>query len=182
MPLRSGAKAKSFCRAYPSVGNVVARTLIAELPEFGTLDRRKIIALVGVAPFSRDSGTMPGRRTACGGRASVRTALYNGHTCRLPPQSVIAAFYQRLMPAGKCKSLRFQGAFVVSAATNVDGDPARPPSEQRLVQRPLVYNPHALSDGEPDAVLRGSFEDATRLVEAVAGVEHSLDPMFGDIR
>ena len=69
-------ESEDLLKSVPGVGNVVARTLIAELPELGTLDRRKIAALVGVAPFSRDSGTMHGRRTICGGRAPVRTALY----------------------------------------------------------------------------------------------------------
>ena len=89
----------------PGVGNVVARTLIAELPELGTLDRRKIAALVGVAPFSRDSGTMRGRRTVCGGRAPVRTALYMAALVASRRNPVIAAFYQRLVSAGKCKKL-----------------------------------------------------------------------------
>lgn len=60
----------------PGVGNTTARTLLAELPELGSIDRRKIAALVGVAPLSRDSGTMRGRRAVQGGRASVRAALY----------------------------------------------------------------------------------------------------------
>ena len=60
----------------PGIGKTSARTLIAELPELGSLDRRKIAALVGVAPINRDSGTFRGRRMVMGGRASVRTALY----------------------------------------------------------------------------------------------------------
>jgi transposase len=74
-------ESEELLKSVPGVGNVVARTLIAELPELGTLERRKIAALVGVAPFSRDSGTMHGRRTVCGGRAPVRTALYD--ECRI---------------------------------------------------------------------------------------------------
>jgi transposase len=68
-------ESEELLKSVPGVSNVVARTLIAELLELGTLDRRKIAALVGVAPFS-DRGTMHGRRTVCGGRAPVRTALY----------------------------------------------------------------------------------------------------------
>ena len=60
----------------PGIGKTSARTLIAELPELGALDRRKIASLVGVAPVNRDSGTFRGRRMVLGGRASVRKALY----------------------------------------------------------------------------------------------------------
>src|SRR5260370_29748674 len=60
----------------PGVGKATLRTLIAELPELGRLDRRKIAALVGVAPINRDSGTMRGRRSIARGRPTVRTALF----------------------------------------------------------------------------------------------------------
>jgi transposase len=60
----------------PGVGPVSARTLLAELPELGSLTRRQAAALVGVAPFSRDSGTMRGRRAIWGGRAALRACLY----------------------------------------------------------------------------------------------------------
>jgi transposase len=95
-------ESEELLKSVPGVGNVVARTLIAELPEFGTLDRRTIAALVGVAPFSRHSGTMHGRRTVYGGRAPVRTALYMAALVA-SRRTVIAAFYQRLVAAGKCK-------------------------------------------------------------------------------
>ena len=98
-------ESEELLKSVPGVGNVVARTLIAELPELGTLDRRKIAALVGVAPFSRDSGTMRGRRTVCGGRAPVRTALYMAALVASRRNPVIAAFHQRLVSAGKCKKL-----------------------------------------------------------------------------
>ena len=60
----------------PGVGPITALTLIAELPELGRLDRRRIAALVGLAPFNRDSGTLRGRRMIRGGRGSVRRVLY----------------------------------------------------------------------------------------------------------
>ena len=60
------------------VGEKLSLTLLAYLPELGTLDRRQIAALVGVAPFNRDSGTLRGKRTVWGGRARVRGALYMG--------------------------------------------------------------------------------------------------------
>ena len=65
-------------RTVPGVGEQVSLTLLAYLPELGTLDRRQIAALVGVAPFNRDSGTMRGKRTVWGGRARVRASLYMG--------------------------------------------------------------------------------------------------------
>jgi len=92
-------------KSVPGVGDVVARTLIAELPELGTLTRRQIAALVGVAPFSRDSGTMRGKRTIWGGRAQVRGALYMGALVASRFNPVIKAFYQRLLAAGKSKKL-----------------------------------------------------------------------------
>jgi transposase len=85
----------------PCVGPGIARTLIAELPELGALDRRQIAALVGVAPFARDSGRKQGTRWIRAGRAAPRTALYlaamNG--ARFNP--VLRGFYQRLIQAGK---------------------------------------------------------------------------------
>jgi transposase len=60
----------------PGIGPVTARTLIAELPELGLLDRRRIAALVGGAPINRDSGAMRGRRMIMGGRTTVRNALF----------------------------------------------------------------------------------------------------------
>ena len=68
----------NLLRSVPGVGEHISLTLLAHLPELGTLDRRQIAALVGVAPFNRDSGTLRGRRTVWGGRARVRAALYMG--------------------------------------------------------------------------------------------------------
>lgn len=83
------------------IGDVTARTLIAELPELGTLDRRKIAALAGLAPFNRDSGLMRGKRTTWGGRAAVRCALYMATLSAMRHNPVIRAFRQRLLAAGK---------------------------------------------------------------------------------
>jgi transposase len=66
---------EALLRSVPGVGPVLARTLLAELPELGTLDNRRLSALVGVAPFNRDSGTFKGKREVWGGRAPVRAAL-----------------------------------------------------------------------------------------------------------
>ena len=86
----------------PGVGPVSARTLLAELPELGSLTRRQAAALVGVAPFSRDSGTTRGRRTVWGGRAALRACLYMGAVAAARGRDpAIAGFYKRLRMAGK---------------------------------------------------------------------------------
>ncbi len=85
----------------PSIGACTSRTLLAELPELGTLNRKQISALVGVAPFARDSGTLKGHRTIWGGRASVRCALYMAILSATRFNSLIRDFYQRLKAKGK---------------------------------------------------------------------------------
>jgi transposase len=85
----------------PGIGKTSARTLIAELPELGSLDRRKIAALVGVAPINRDSGTFRGRRMVLGGRASVRKALYMPTLTAIRRNPAIRALYLRLIARGK---------------------------------------------------------------------------------
>jgi transposase len=88
-------------RSMPGVGPVLSTTLLAELPELGTLNRKKIAALVGVAPFNRDSGWMKGTRAIWGGRASVRTVLYMAVHSARRHNPVIQVFYDRLIHAGK---------------------------------------------------------------------------------
>jgi len=83
------------------------RTLLADLPELGHLDRREIAALVGVAPFARDSGKIRGSRRVRGGRASVRTALYLAAMTGARFNPVLRALYQRLREAGKPPKLAF---------------------------------------------------------------------------
>jgi transposase len=85
----------------PGIGDTTARTLIAELPELGTLDRKQIAALVGVAPFNRDSGKHRGKRTIWGGRADVRATLYMAALAAVRFNPTIAAFANRLHIAGK---------------------------------------------------------------------------------
>jgi transposase len=85
----------------PGIGPVTLRTLIADLPELGRLDRRKIAALVGVAPINRDSGTMRGRRSIAGGRPAVRTALFMAAMVASRKNPVIAPYYAKLRAAGK---------------------------------------------------------------------------------
>ena len=85
----------------PGIGKTSARTLIAELPELGRLDRRQIAALVGVAPINRDSGAFRGRRIVMGGRADVRTALYMPTLTAIRYNPALKALYQRLTGRGK---------------------------------------------------------------------------------
>ena len=92
-------------RSVPGVGPVLSLTLLANLPELGRLSRRAIAKLVGVAPLSRDSGTLRGRRFVQGGRASVRGVLYMGALVATKRNAVIRAFYARLLAAGKPKKL-----------------------------------------------------------------------------
>jgi len=94
-------EAEDLLRSVPGIGPVTAFTLIADLPELGRLTRRKIAALVGVAPFNRDSGTLRGRRMVTGGRAPVRRVLYMATITAIRRNPAIAAFYQRLRAAGR---------------------------------------------------------------------------------
>lgn len=89
----------------PGVGRVTAMSLLAQLPELGQLNEKQIAALVGVCPFSRDSGLMRGKRVIWGGRARVRAALYMAALVAARHNPVIRAFYQRLLAAGKAKKL-----------------------------------------------------------------------------
>lgn len=92
---------EDLLHSVPGIGPTVARTLLAELPELGQLDRRAIAALVGVAPFNRDSGQWRGRRMLWGGRASVRAALYMAALVATRHNATLKSFYQRLRAAGK---------------------------------------------------------------------------------
>jgi transposase len=96
---------ENLLRSVPGVGPVVSRTLIGDLPELGTLPRKQIAALVGVAPLARDSGTLRGKRLVWGGRAPVRAALYMAALVATRRNPVIRTFYQRLLAAGKPKKV-----------------------------------------------------------------------------
>ena len=87
----------------PGIGPTIARTLIAELPELGTLDRKKIAALVGLAPFTRQSGQWRGKSFIGGGRTAVRTALFMGAMVAKQHNPVLKAFFDRLVAGGKPK-------------------------------------------------------------------------------
>ena len=85
----------------PGVGRVTASTLIALLPELGSLDRKRIAALAGVAPFNRDSGSLRGRRSIWGGRSPVRSVLYMAALVGVRFNPTLRALYRRLKAAGK---------------------------------------------------------------------------------
>ena len=93
-------------RTVPGVGEQISLTLLANLPELGTLNRRQqIAALVGVAPYNRDSGALRGKRAVWGGRSRVRAVLYMGALVASRHNPAIRDFYQRLLAAGKPKKV-----------------------------------------------------------------------------
>jgi transposase len=92
---------EELLKSVPGIGNVASRTLLAELPELGCLTRRQIAALVGLAPFNRDSGTLRGRRTIWGGRPALRATLYMAALAAIRHNPAIKVFHARLRAAGK---------------------------------------------------------------------------------
>ena len=89
----------------PGIGDVTAHTLIADLPELGQLDRRRLAALVGVAPINRDSGQMRGKRTIAGGRSDVRNALYMATLSAIRWNPIISQHYKSLVERGRPKKV-----------------------------------------------------------------------------
>jgi transposase len=85
----------------PGVGPILSRTLVAEVPELGVLNRQEIAALIGVAPLNRDSGTWRGKRAVWGGRAHVRAVLYMSTLAAVRPHPGLNAFDERLRAVGK---------------------------------------------------------------------------------
>ena len=100
----------NLLQSVPGIGHITAFTLIAELPELGHLERRKLAALVGVAPLNRDSGAWRGRRMIAGGRSTVRCVLYMATLTAIRFNPVIAHFYQRLTAAGRPKKVALTAA------------------------------------------------------------------------
>jgi transposase len=101
---------EELLQSVPGIGPVMSRTVLAELPELGLLNRKQIAALVGVAPFNRDSGRLRGHRTIWGGRAPVRRALYMAALVATRWNPVIRVFYQRLRAAGKAPKVALVAA------------------------------------------------------------------------
>jgi transposase len=96
---------EALLKSVPGVGDVLCRTLLAELPELGSLSPKKLSALVGVAPLNRDSGDRRGERSTWGGRSGVREALYMGALVATRHNPAIKEFYERLLAAGKPKKV-----------------------------------------------------------------------------
>jgi transposase len=96
---------EALYRTLPGIGPITARTLLIELPELGTLNRKQIAALVGIAPLNRDSGHWRGRRQVWGGRAPVRTALFLCAMTAARRHPTIRPYYERLVAAGKPKKV-----------------------------------------------------------------------------
>jgi len=92
-------------KSTPGVGDTLIYTLLADLPELGTLNNKEISALVGVAPMNRDSGKMRGKRRIRGGRAAIRTVLYMATLSATQCNPVISAFYKKLVAQGKHKKV-----------------------------------------------------------------------------
>ena len=96
---------ENLLRSVPGIGPVTIFSLVADLPELGSLDRREVAAIVGVAPFNRDSGKFRGSRRCWGGRAHVRAALYMATLVGVRYNPILHEFYDRLVRAGKAKKL-----------------------------------------------------------------------------
>ena len=99
------AQKNKLLKSIKGVGSVVAAGIIADLPELGSVSAKQISALAGLAPYNRDSGTLRGKRTIWGGRASVRTALYMATLVATRRNPQIKCFYERLCNAGKMKKV-----------------------------------------------------------------------------
>lgn len=102
---RHHAELAQALASVPGVGAASVAVLLAQLPELGKLDRRRIAALVGVAPVNRDSGQMRGQRSIWGGRADVRGTLYMATLTAVRYNPGLKACYERLLAAGKRKKV-----------------------------------------------------------------------------
>ena len=96
---------KNILVSAPGVGNTLIYTILADLPEIGSLNNKEISALVGVAPMNRDSGKLRGKRRIRGGRHSVRTILYMATLSAIQCNPIIKDFYVRLVNQGKHKKV-----------------------------------------------------------------------------
>jgi len=94
---------EDLLKSVPGVGRVTIHTMLAELPELGTLDRRRITSLVGLAPFTRQSGQWRGKSFIAGGRSQVRSVLFMAAMAARRCNPVLKSFYERLVAAGKPK-------------------------------------------------------------------------------
>lgn len=99
------SETEALLKSVPGIGDVTARTLLAQLPELGTIGRHQLAALVGIAPINRDSGLMRGRRSIAGGRTSVRGVLYIAALTAIRRGSPFQPFYERLTQRGRPKKV-----------------------------------------------------------------------------
>ena len=121
---------EALLKSVPGIGDLTARTLLAQLPELGTIGRHQLAALVGIAPINRDTGLMRGRRSIAGGRTAVWGVLYMAALTAIRRGSPFRPFYERLT---KCGSLRkvalvavMRKLFVTSNAIVRNRTPWRP--------------------------------------------------------
>lgn len=123
---------ETLLESVPGVGPVTTSILLARLPELGHLNRKQIAALVGLAPFNRDSGGRKGKRSIHGGRKDVRSVLYMATLSALRWNPVIKAFYQRLVDAGKPRKVALTAAMrkllTILNAMARDKQPWKPPA------------------------------------------------------
>ena len=89
----------------PGIGNTMAYTLLADMPELGSMSNKQAAALIGVAPINRDSGKLRGKRRVYGGRKAVRTTMYMAMLSAIQCNPVLKAFYQHLVAKGKHKKV-----------------------------------------------------------------------------
>jgi transposase len=144
--------------AVPGIGPRVSRVLVSELPELGGLDRRRIAALVGVAPLNDDSGARAGARHIRGGRATVRAALYMATLVATRHDPVIRDHYRRLRAAGKPKKvalvacmrkrLNYLTSLLSKGKPPKDGRPAPTPAPTPAAPAPAAERNEAGSQGQ----------------------------------
>lgn len=99
------AHRKDILSSMPGVGDTVVYTLLADLPELGTLSNKQIAALSGLAPINRDSGSLRGKRRIKGGRSTVRTTLFMATLSAIQCNPVLGGFYRHLVKQGKHKKV-----------------------------------------------------------------------------
>ena len=155
-------EAEDLLISVPGIGHKIARTLIAEMPELGRLDRRQIAALTGVAPFNRDSGKLRGRRTITGGRAVVRSALYMSVLVSIRRKLPLAETYsspQSLRKARKGRHRRLHA--------QARDYPQRHPQGQKAMGNRLTYT--TVAQGLPKVAMRSTLQTNSTRFSSIAG-------------